>query len=240
MSVPRFYHPTLQAGELELIAAEAQHAGGARRLRTGDAVALFDGLGREADAELVVMSPRRVVVRVDAVRSVTRNVTCDLTLAVSLPKQARQDTLIEKCTELGVAAIRPIRVERTVAEASAGRLERWRRVAIAAAKQSQQAWLPEIYEPVAMEELLASAGAFDLSLLADFSPDALSLPVLLDRHSAASKVLAFIGPEGGFTDSERTAALAHGVRPVRLTPTVLRVETAAIALAAVVLCRTPC
>lgn len=239
MSVPRFYHPTLGPGELPLSDAEGEHARGARRLHPGDAVVLFDGAGGEADAEVVALSPR-VVVRIGAVRSVPRAVAYSLTLGVSMPKQGRQDTLIEKCTELGVAAIRPIRAERTVAEASAGRVERWRRVSIAAAKQSQQAWIPEIREPASMAELAALAEGQDLILLADFSADALPVPVLLDRRPGAKRILALVGPEGGFTDAERAAAVACGAQPCGLTLTVLRVETAAIALAAVVLCRRSC
>jgi 16S rRNA (uracil1498-N3)-methyltransferase len=237
VSVPRFYHPTLQAGDLDLGADEARHATGARRLRPGDAVVLFDGIGHEADAQLVGIDSRRVLARIEGIRSVPRSAACDLTIAVSLPRRSRQDTLIEKCTELGVATIRPIGVERTMAEASTGRMERWRRVSIAAAKQSQQAWLPELREPAAISEVLELAGEFDLVLLADASPEAWSLPTLLEERREARTILAFIGPEGGFTDQERAMVISHRAEPCRLTPTILRVETAAIALASVVLCR---
>jgi len=240
MGRPRFFHhAALGSGELELDAAEARHAVGARRLREGDVVVLFDGAGREADAELIALSSRRVLVRVGAVRDVPRAAARELTLAVSLPSPARQDTLVEKCTELGVTAIRPIRVERSVADASAGRIERWHRISVAAAKQSEQAWLPELHEPAAIGDVLDLAGKFELVLLADPSSEAWPLPTVLERRRQARTVLAFIGPEGGFTEQVHALLVCRGAQPCRLTPTILRVETAAIALASVVLCQ-PC
>ncbi len=237
MVPPRFYHPVLALGDAELSPVEARHAAGARRLRAGDAVTLFDGRGSEADARLVRVASGTIVVHVDAVRAMPPAAVCALTLAVSPPKQARQDDLIEKCTELGVRAVWPLRAERSVAEAAAGRLERWRRVSIAAAKQSQQAWLPEIREAATLAEVLTAAGAFERIVLADPSPDAPALSAWLDQHPGVGSILALIGPEGGFTDAERSVAIAAGAAPCRLTPTILRVETAAIALASVVLCR---
>jgi len=237
MSRPRFHHTALRSGELELDAAEARHAAGARRLREGDVVVLFDGAGREADAELIALSSRRVVVRAGPVREVPRAAARELTLAVSLPSPTRQDMLIEKCTELGVTAIQPIRVERSVADASTGRIERWRRISVAAAKQSQQAWLPDLHEPAAIGEVLERAGEFELVLLADPSSDVQPLPTLLEQRRQARTILAFVGPEGGFTEQERAMVISCGAQPCRLTPTILRVETAAIALASVVLCQ---
>jgi 16S rRNA (uracil1498-N3)-methyltransferase len=108
---------------------------------------------------------------------------------------------------------------------------------VAAAKQSQQAWLPELREPAAIGEVLERAGEFDLVLLADPSSEAWPLPTLLEQRREARTVLAFVGPEGGFTEQERAMVVARGAQPCRLTPTILRVETAAIALASVVLCQ---
>jgi len=238
---PRFYHPDLRPGELELNPGEARHAGGSRRLRAGDVVTLFDGRGNEADGVLVRVAGRNAPLRVSvaAVRAVTRAAYVTLTIAVPPPKQARQDTLVEKCTELGVNAIRPILFERTISEITAGRAERWRRVAIAAAKQSQQAWLPEFHEPVGLKELLNSRAQYDLVLLAERSADAMPLPDVLHQNAGARRILAIIGPEGGLTTPELEIAREAGAVFCRLTPTVLRVETAAIALAAIILSRPP-
>ncbi len=236
MSEARFYHRPIRPGELELDPLEAHHAVAARRLQPGDPVVLFDGAGCEGIAEVCVTNSRRFAVRVRAVRTVPRSACRALTVAVAPPKQARQDELVEKCTELGVTAIQPLCTERCVATPDGRRLERWRRVSIAAAKQSGQAWLPDIREPVPLPTLLSGAGgAFELILLADLSPSASPLPAVLRRKCRARTVLGLIGPEGGFSDAERQLLLSCGAQAVRITPTTLRVETAAIALAAVVL-----
>jgi len=239
VTLPRFYHPHLRTGEVELHPGEARHAGGSRRLRAGDAVTLFDGRGNEADGWLVRVGGRNAPIRVlvSAVRAVPRPAPVALTIAVSPPKQSRQDTLIEKCTELGVAAIQPIVVERTVSQVAAGRAERWRRVAIAAAKQSQQAWLPEFHEPVGLKELLDSASGYDLVVLAEPVAGAVPLADVLDPHPRLTRFLAIIGPEGGLTAGELAIARNAGAVFCRLTPTILRIETAAVALAAIVLSR---
>lgn len=222
---------------MDLDDAESRHVGGSRRLRVGDSVILFDGQGREADGMLIGVSSRRVTVRVPQVRLVAVASPRTLMLAVSPPKQGRQDDLVEKCTELGVRILQPIHAHRTVNEVTPERIERWRRVSIAAAKQSQQAWLPEIRRPLSPAALIGAAAAHDLRILADPSPDAVPLMSWLARHRhATGSVLALIGPEGGFTDEERAQALAGGFVPCRLTPTILRVETAAVAVAALVLC----
>lgn len=237
VSLPRFYHPQLATDERTLDPAEARHAAGARRLRAGERVVLFDGQGREADAELLHAAGATMTVRVHAVRTVPRAACCRLTLAFSPPRPTRQDTLIEKCTELGVAVLQPIRVERSVADAPCSRLERWHRVAVAAAKQSQQAWLPEIAEAVSLASLLEHAAEHDLVLVADPAPVSPSLASILDRRPPSGSVLALVGPEGGFTEPEIAAARDAGAVACRLVPSILRVETAAIAVAAIVLAR---
>lgn len=235
MSELRLFCFPLAAGRAELDVAEAHHAADVRRLRSGERVVLFDGQGHEADAVLVEAESRRVVVDVGPMRSVSRPSRRHLVIAVAPPKPPRQDMLVEKCTELGVAAIQPLATERGICHVDAARRERWRRIAVAAAKQSRQAWLPDILPERTAAEVLSLRDPASTLLLADPSPDALPLATALPDTARSAPVLLLIGPEGGFTEAERAAALAAGGLPVRLTPTLLRVETAAIAAAAVIL-----
>lgn len=234
MRPPRFYHSRLRTGELELAAGEARHATGARRLRPGDSALLFDGCGGEAPA-VIVRCGRQTIVRVAEVRQMPRAAVHELTIVVAPPRTARQDMLVEKCTELGVAAIRPLRTVRGVAEVSGLRADRWRRIAIAAAKQSEQAWVPTIHEPAELDQVLAQLAGSDLILLADPAPAAMPLAHLIPIRPAGRRIAAVIGPEGGLTEEERRAAMDAGAQPCRITPTVLRIETAAIAVAAIIL-----
>jgi 16S rRNA (uracil1498-N3)-methyltransferase len=156
-----------------------------------------------------------------------------------------------------VAVLQPIATARSVAAASPHRLDKWNRTAIEAAKQSGQAWLPELREIRTLPELLDDKGRHGIALLAvssgnaageeEISPHAaspalcptgciqpISITNLLGELLEADRVLALIGPEGGWTQKEIAQALAAGARPVSIGPSILRIETAAVAIAAVV------
>lgn len=227
MGHARFYVEHVVSGQIPLSADESRHAGGSRRLSAGDELTVFDGAGREAVGRILSSGRDGVRVEVRDVRYRSRP-TPALTLAVALPKGPRQDTLIEKCTELGVACIRPLETERSVSSASEHRLSKWQRTSIEAAKQSGQCWVPDLHPAVSIGEVLEAASDYDLMLVADVAGG--PLPDL----SGVRCVLALVGPEGGWTDAERAQLLAAGARGISLGPNILRIETAAIALAAII------
>lgn len=233
MSVPRFFVDSLSAGCVLLPEREARHALMSRRLKAGQEVTLFDGAGTDAPGRIVSADRNGVRIEVAAVAPRARP-RPELTLATALPKGARQDVLIEKCTELGVAAIQPLLTERSVASATTHRLQKWRQTAIEAAKQSNQCWLPELRAPRPLAAVLADLSLFDLMLLAASceTPDT-TLTREIDLQ-AANRIIGFVGPEGGWAKQEFEAILGAGARPVTLGPNVLRIETAAIALCAAV------
>ena len=148
-----------------------------------------------------------------------------------MPKGPRQDILVEKCTELGVAAIRPVKCVRSVAEPSDHRLEKLRRTVIEACKQAQRAWLCEIHRQTSLEDVFQLPSDFDAAYIADMQGE----PIGMVEPSPGQKVLMLIGPEGGFTDEELLAAQRADFKPIRLAQTILRTETAAITAAACLL-----
>jgi len=245
MNVPRFYLEHLTPGSVSLPADQARHAQGSRRLSVGDAVILFDGQGNKATGTISACSRRNVEVTLDEIVHLSRPAPA-LTLAVAPPKGPRQDMLIEKCTELGVAGIIPLQCERTVASASSHRLEKWHRTTIEAAKQSRQSWLPTLHELCSLEEVLTETAKFDQVLIATCEDITLAyttntqtvspLPItdMLETLGNAQSILALIGPEGGFTTEEIAQPVSAGAQPVLLGPNTLRIETAAIALAATI------
>ncbi|GMV97580.1 MAG: ribosomal RNA small subunit methyltransferase E [Phycisphaerae bacterium] len=226
MGAPRFYVKGLQAGVVRLDEREADHARRSRRLSAGDEVALFDGLGREARGRIASAGRGAVDVAVESLRLCPRAEPA-LTLAAALPKGPRQDFLVEKCAELGVAGIVPLVTRRSVSNASGHRLDRWRRTAIEAAKQSGQAWIPDLATPELLDEAVRRIRVHDRAWVA--MPGG-SWPEVPD----CGTLLAFVGPEGGWADDEIALLLEHGCAGVSLGPNVLRIETAAIALAALV------
>lgn len=237
MQGPWFHCADLSADLIALDDAEAAHAAASRRLVPGDRCVLFDGRGGLADCEIVDAAGRaagrrsdrefRVAVRA---RSSVERPTSGLRLFAASPKKDRLEWLVEKCTELGATQITLTEYDRSVVQPGAGKLDRIARTAVEACKQSRRAWLPIIDGPIAFDAALTAAPGCGAAAFADADGDSTFSDWL--RESAAS-VCLFIGPEGGFSDRERSAFAAQRTPAVRLGPGILRIETAAIAAAAV-------
>lgn len=233
MSERRFHCPDLSVGVVNLPETEAHHARTVLRLKPGQTATLFDGVGRYAEGTIASVERDGVQVRVDLVATVGADQRpLPVTLAVAMPKASRQDVLIEKCTELGAAAIWPVLTERSVVRPKAGRVEHWKRVAVAAAKQSGRLTLPRIVSPVPFEELLAESAKFDVRVFGATGSDAAPLLDRLAEFGQPGSILILIGPEGGLSDTEHQALTNADAQPVRLGAFTLRTETAAIAAVA--------
>ncbi len=253
MIAPRFHVEALSPGIVRLADPEARHARGPRRLSGGDMVVLFDGRGHEATGRILSAEPADVEVAIGELVFRARPVP-RVTLAVALPKGPRQDMLIEKCTELGAASIQPLITERSIPSASIHRRRKWRRTTIEAAKQSGQCWLPALNEPRKLKEVVGDVPGFGGAIVAAPARPFLAcgtglaphperpaegrvvplITSLLNELARAEEILAFVGPEGGWSDAELDMLIAAGALPVSIGPNVLRTETAAIALAAAV------
>ena len=231
---PRFYCGEFSAPDAVLTGDELHHLRAVRRLAPGDAVELFDGRGRLAECTVRRIGRNRAELHVGRVTRAPAP-QGGLTVATAIPKAGRMDWLVEKVTELGVAAVWPLVTERSAIAAPGDEKQRgWHRRAIEACKQCGRLWLPEIALPMTVAEAAArlGAGRHEVVLLADPSADAVPLADVGRAAEAEAMVVGFVGPEGGFTDGEHAALRAAGAVPVRLGPHVLRVETAAVALAA--------
>ena len=162
--------------------------------------------------------------------------SAEVTLVPSLLKGSRLDTVVEKATELGVAGIIPMRSSRTVAgggEPGGQRLERWRRIALSAMKQSLRARLPRIVPVMSLQEVVGTASSYDLALIASEEErgrgPALASGLASGLVSEARRVLLMIGPEGGFAREELDLAREAGMQSVSLGRSRLRADTASIA-----------
>jgi 16S rRNA (uracil1498-N3)-methyltransferase len=203
---------------------EARHLVRVMRCRVGDEVVAFDGRGTSWRARVASIGRDEAVLDLGAavVEAATRD--APLTLAVALPKGDRQKWLVEKLTELGVPRLVPLVTTRGVAEATPAAVERRGRSVIEACKQCGRDTLMAIAEPRTVAEVVAAHRATGGIVVADRGGAPLAG---FDRP-----VVALVGPEGGFTAEELAAVEAAGGRRVSLGPHVLRIETAAIALAA--------
>ncbi|HJV69414.1 16S rRNA (uracil(1498)-N(3))-methyltransferase [Ideonella sp.] len=234
---PRLYlDAPLRAGdELDLPPEPARHVQ-VLRLQPGDAVTLFNGAGGEWAAEVLRMGGRQqVAVRVGAHDAASREPGRRVTLALGMPANERMDALIEKATELGVAAIQPLQCARSVLRLAGERAERrrehWQAVAIAAAEQSGRTRVPTI-EPVrALADWLGTlpgARPGCARLLLSLARDAPPLAATAGRPDVDDGLL-LSGPEGGLDAQEEALARQHGFNPASLGPRVLRADTAPLA-----------
>jgi len=231
----RFFVPALGSQHVTLDETEAHHAAHVLRLKVGAAVELFDGQGGRAVGEVTEVRRGSLSVEIDSRSEAMPRPRPALHLGFAVPKGKRLDWLLEKATELGAASLCPVVFERSVAggkELSLAKQERWLGHCISAAKQCGLDWLPEIRPARRLAEFLVEFGGKDwLGLLGDAGPSTQSLPAAFASRDQRD-VCILVGPEGGLSDAERQEALAAGFIPVRLGQTILRIETAALALLA--------
>ena len=232
MSSPRLFCPTLTTGVVALPPEERHHATAVLRMSVGDELTLFDGKGTVGVGRIERADRHGIDVLVRRIERRSFDATWQLTLAVAMPRAHRQAYLVEKCTELGAAAIWPIRTECGVAKPGATAVERLRRRAIEAAKQANRAWVPCIPDPQTFEQSVDRMGEFDgASLMHPHAPDA-TFASWIAATPAGSSVLVWIGPEGGWAESELRRAREVGAIVTGLGLTLLRTETAAVAACA--------
>jgi len=236
MSEPLFFAEHLpEAGTTVTLAGEeAHHATAARRLHPGDTLWLFDGRGGTARVRLrrVGARGRELELQVEH-RRIESPPQPPIHLACAIPKGDRQQVLLDMATQLGMTQFTPLACERSVVKPGAASRERWRRICLEACKQSRRPYLPVIHEPASPREVAMQAATmgFDLWIA---HPGDQSIPVstLTASRDQARGVTILIGPEGGFTREEIDAVSAGGGTALALGQAVLRIETAAVALLA--------
>jgi 16S rRNA (uracil1498-N3)-methyltransferase len=236
----RFYlNWPLHPGPVELTGPEAHHLATVSRLRAGDAIALFNGDGQEYPARVAAVGRKAVTLDVQDARRPDRELPFDLEIAAPLPKGDRGQFLVEKLTELGATAYIPLVTRRSVVNPGEGKLEKLERYVIEASKQCGRNVLMRVEEPAEWLAFCRGPRECRVRLLAqpgggehlDHLVRGARLLTTADSDASICFRLAF-GPEGGLTDEEADAARESGWHVVGLGPRILRIETAALALAA--------
>lgn len=220
-------------GVARLSGAEAHHLIHVLRAKPGLRVTLFDGSGVEGEAIVEEVGRRDLDLRMISRVACDRESPWNLTLGVALPKGDRQRWLVEKLVELGVRRLVPLQTERGVSQPNEGSLDRLGKYVIEASKQCGRNRLMEVTPPVDWPRFIAAAPAgsrWVAHLEGRENPREL---LAQDGNSTAEWTCA-VGPEGGFDEREIELAREKGWRLVGLGPRVLRVETAAVALASLV------
>ncbi len=227
-----FVDQPLHAGDAFALPAGAARHVQVLRLQPGAALTLFDGAGGEWEASVTQMGRSDVCVQLGAHTTVDRELPLFVTLALGMPANERMDAVVEKATELGVAAIQPLMCERSVLRLSGERARKkvahWQAVAQSACEQSGRTRVPRVAEVATLTQWLKTGPTAPtrwMLSLRDAQPvAALRLP--------SGSMLCLSGPEGGLSPDEEATAHDAGFAPISLGPRVLRADTAPLALLA--------
>ncbi len=226
----RFYAPTSSfiGSNVTLDESETRHLRDVLRLRTGDEVSVFDGAGREFLCTIEKIEKRRSELTViSEIASASPESPLEITLAVAILKGEKFDLVIQKAVELGVDTVVPLQTVRGDVKLNdvEKRLERWRRIALEATKQCGRSRLMQITEPAAFESIIT--GKDNIVLFSEREGKGFS------TIKSSKKITALVGPEGGWGDSELMTAKTNKVSIVTFGGRILRAETAAISVAAI-------
>jgi 16S rRNA (uracil1498-N3)-methyltransferase len=234
--LPRFHAPALTAdlAELQLPDDEAHHLSKVLRLHEGDRVLVFDGAGLQRHAQVAQVSRSIVTVHLGRIDAAAPELSVHVTLAQAMLKGDSMDQVIRDATTIGVHEIVPLMTARTEArlpaDRAAARVDRWRRVAVSAAKQCGRAVVPAVREPRPLARALEDAVSGTRVMLVEPLPD-LRLTTLdeLKSMQRSARVTIVVGPEGGWTSDELGIAARSGAALMSLGGRTLRAETVAIA-----------
>jgi len=235
MSLRRFYYPDLTQSQKNITLSnkeEIHHLFNVLCFKQGEEMTVFNGKGLQAMGTIISISKKNAQINLQNFSTQAQDKPL-LVLACAIPKKSKFETIVEKCTELGVDEIIPIKTTRTEMTGSLESLQRKTKrffdVAVNACKQSQRSFLPEIHPIMTFEKMLTTIASNDISLIGSLRDDKKRLTEIPHAQlKQAKKIYVLIGPEGDFTNEEITLALSKGCLPISLGHQVLKVETAAI------------
>jgi len=236
MSFPRFFCQTPLAANqtIDLPEALTHHALRVLRLKNNSQITLFDGLGGQYNAKLLI-NGKHAQAQLDEKHTPERELAGEITLVQGLASGDKMDWIIEKSVELGVSHIVPIAARRSVLQLTPERLQKrlkhWEKIIQSACEQCGRNLLPTISPTVSLAQYLAGTQQPGLTLLCH--PQA-SQSLAQALTTDTNRITLLVGPEGGWSDEEQHAAAQAGALPVIFGPRVLRTETAGLAMVAAI------
>jgi 16S rRNA (uracil1498-N3)-methyltransferase len=234
MTVRRFYAPSSQfdGSEITLDVDETRHLREVLRLKVGDEANVFDGEGREFEGRIHSLDKRAATLNIqNEVTPASPESPLDLTIAAVLLKGDKLDIVVQKSVELGINRFIPMTSLRCDVKAAdpSKRAARWRRIAMEATKQCGRARLMRIEDVIDFRDLIERTNGEDLTRIHFSERDGESFDVV----ERAKRVLALIGPEGGWDDAEIEKARAAGIVSITFGGRVMKADTAAISIASI-------
>lgn len=239
MSIPRLYIPqSIETGDVCIATAEqTRYLKTVLRMRAGEPLRVFTGMGREYDA-VIRQTAEGFALEINNRRTVMAD-AIEITLCQAIPKTDKMEAIIRHATELGVGRIIPFHAERSIprwpAEKSLQKRDRWQKIAVEASRQCGRTDIPEIGEIVSLTEVLHCAHPDWLKLICWEEESVRGIREILrkPKNEGTKGFLLVVGPEGGFDKKEIDQAQQAGFLSVSLGKRVLRVDTAAVAVIAI-------
>jgi len=241
----RFYCPDADFSKSPVVITdihEIHHIKDVLRLKKGSLIQIFNAKFQQADTVIEEIKESAIYVRLQSIKQ-SGEQQPHIILACAPPKKGKFEFIIEKCTELGVDEIIPLKTKRTevvfTEDKMSAKISRFKAVAVNASKQSKRIKLPHIHPMISLPQVLQNLDPNGVHLFPSLHDHPSHITDVLLKADKKAPVTIFIGPEGDFTPDEVELAIKHGCVPVSLGDTVLKVETAALVTVALVkfLCR---
>lgn len=227
----RFFIPQTYAETMNITGVDAKHISTVLRMQCGTKIQIVSDDGVTALAEIITVDENQVTVRSIEILSESHEPSVKITLAQGLAKGDKMDFIIQKAVELGVSEVIPVAMEHSVVrlegDKAAKKVERWQKIAEAAAKQSKRDIIPQVQSVQPMKQMLAN-NTCACKIIAYECEDKLGLRAALQQQSSLREILLIIGPEGGISETELQQSLEAGALGVSLGKRILRAETAAL------------
>jgi 16S rRNA (uracil1498-N3)-methyltransferase len=236
-----FVTPEQTGGETIIITgSDVNHMKNVLRMKKGEHILISDGMDREYECEIIKLDSEAVEAKIIDVFGSAAELQTKITLFQGLPKSDKMELIVQKAVELGVYEVVPVVTRRTVVKLdekkARKKVERWNTIALSAAKQAKRGRIPEVRPLMTLKEAFSYSQEFDASIIPyeDAKGIGHSRQVLHDLKGS-SHIGIFIGPEGGFEESEIEEAKKLGITPITLGKRILRTETAGMAVLSILM-----
>lgn len=237
----RFFIPQLYTAEMTIKDVDARHISKVLRMQPGDKLQIVSDDGVTAIAEIVSLQADSVVVKCLEKLAESHEPSVKITLAQGLAKGEKMDFIIQKAVEMGASSIVPVAMEHSVVRLEGAKadkkVERWQKIAEAAAKQSKRDIIPQVQPVQTIQQMLAN-NDLQHKIIAYECEDRLGLKTALQSCHNLQELLLIIGPEGGISEFELELARKNGAVPVSLGKRILRAETAGVVALSAILYET--
>ena len=235
-----FTEPENVGAEEIILTEDLAHMKKVLRMKAGDEALVFDGTGAEYRVKILEIGAKEVRCLVLEKSFSEAEPRVKVSLYQGIPKSDKMEQIVQKCTELGISEIIPVKMDRCVAKLEKGsdKIKRWQKISREATKQSGRGVVPKISEPISFKEALTSLKEKDLNIMPYEMlghEGKMGLRELLGENKNAKEIGIIIGPEGGFSDAEAHLSEENGINMVGLGKRILRTETAGSTLLSVIM-----